>query len=301
MKRIATLLLMICATSYYTHAQGCSDAGFCTIDSFKPHEHGSDGQVLNQFKVGLNYGAADYSINAIGTYLEYNRRFSDKLSVDAKLTALAQSGNDISVFGVSDLFLNGNYRITPRATVTAGFKIPFNDASREENGMPLPMDYQSSLGTFDLILGFGYQIQKLQLVVALQQPLTQNNNQFLAEEYPISSPLSDFQSTNQFIRSGDLLLRASYPLNLGSKLILTPSLLPIYHLANDKFTDIDGIEQEIEGSQGLTFNWNLYFDYPLNDLQNLQLSVGAPFVVREARPDGLTRSFVANLEYRIRF
>ena len=126
MKRIATLLLMICATSYYTQAQGCSDAGFCTIDSFKPHEHGSDGQVLNQFKVGLNYGAADYSINAIGTYLEYNRRFSDKLSVDAKLTALAQSGNDISVFGVSDLFLNGNYRITPRATVTAGFKIPFN-------------------------------------------------------------------------------------------------------------------------------------------------------------------------------
>ena len=96
-------------------------------------------------------------------------------------------------------------------------------------------------------------------------------------------------------------MRASYPLNLGSKLILTPSLLPIYHLANDKFTDIDGIEQEIEGSQGLTFNWNLYFDYPLNDLQNLQLSVGAPFVVREARPDGLTRSFVANLEYRIRF
>jgi len=78
-------------------------------------------------------------------------------------------------------------------------------------------------------------------------------------------------------------------------------LLPIYHLSNDKFTDIDGIEQEIEGSEGLTLNWNIYLDYPLNDTQNLQLILGAPFIVRDARPDGLTRSFIASLDYRINF
>ena len=58
---------------------------------------------------------------------------------------------------------------------------------------------------------------------------------------------------------------------------------------------------EIEGSQGLTLNWNLYLDYELNNDQALQLNVGSPFIVRDTRPDGLTRSFVASLEYRIKF
>lgn len=78
-------------------------------------------------------------------------------------------------------------------------------------------------------------------------------------------------------------------------------MLPIYHLTNDKFTDELNIKREIEGSQGLTLNGNVYFDYEFNAKSSLQLNVGMPFVVRDARPDGLTRSFIANLEYRIKF
>lgn len=283
------------------YAQGCSDAGVCTIDSFKPHDHGINDEGQNTFKVGLNYGAADYDIAVFGTYLDYRRKVSDRLSLDAKLTTLSQSGNDISNFGLSDIYLNGNYKVGQNASLTLGFKIPLSDSNTQENGLALPMDYQSSLGTFDLVLGISYNIKRFQLLAAIQQPLTQNNNSFLSDLYPASSPLSEFQSTNQFKRSGDVLLRASYPLNIGKKFVFTPSLLPIYHLSNDKFTDIDGIEKEIDGSQGLTLNWNTYFDYHINEKHALQLSLGAPFIVRDARPDGLTRSFVANLEYRIRF
>ena len=163
------------------------------------------------------------------------------------------------------------------------------------------MDYQASLGTFDLILGVGYEIKKVQFVVAAQQPLTQNNNQFIASNYPINSKLGSFQSTNKFERSGDILLRMSYPINLHSKLRLTPSILPIYHLTNDKFTDEFNIKREIIGSQGLTLNGNAYFDYEINNNNSLQLNIGMPVVVRDARPDGLTRGFVANLEYRVKF
>ena len=283
------------------YAQGCSDAGVCTIDSFKPHDHSEGHDLQNTFKVGLNFGAADYDISVFGTYLDYRREVTDRLSVDAKLTTLSQSGNDISTFGLSDIYVNGNYKVAKNASLTLGFKIPLSDANKKENGLALPMDYQSSLGTFDLVLGVGYSIKKLQLLAAIQQPLTQNNNEFLSNQYPSDSRLSEFQSTNQFKRSGDVLIRASYPLNLGKKLIFTPSLLPIYHLTNDKFTDIDGIEKEIDGSQGLTLNWNTYFDYYINEKHALQLSLGSPFIIRDARPDGLTRSFVANIEYRINF
>ena len=298
------LILGIGLTFFLTEeisAQGCSDAGVCTVHSFKPNGLDSISEDLNQIKAGISYGAADYSISVFGTYVEYNRQFNEKFGIDAKVTALSQSGNDISSFGLSDIYLNSNYRVSKRASLTLGVKIPLSDSNKKEEGRALPMDYQSSLGTFDLVFGIGYSIGSLQLVAAIQQPLTQNNNEFFAEDYPLGSPLREFQSTNQFKRSGDVLIRASYPIDLGQKFRLTPSLLPIYHLANDKYTTQEGLEVEIEGSQGLTLNWNLYFDYELNKKQALQFNVGSPFIVREARPDGLTRSFVASLEYRFKF
>lgn len=293
---VAALLFSFATQS---RGQGCSDAGFCTLNSFKP-DAGTPA-AANQIKIGGSFGGADNAISVVGGYLEYNRQFGDKFGLDAKLTALGQSGNDISAFGLSDLYLNAN--LSPRAGLhfTLGAKIPLADGNAANDNLPLPMDYQASLGTFDLIVGAGYDLGKLQLVVALQQPLTQNKNAFFAEDYPADSPLRDIQTTNKFQRSGDVLLRVSYPFQLGQKLTLTPSLLPIYHLANDKFTDKQGNEIEIDGSQGLTFNGNLYFDYAISASSALQLNAGLPFVVRDARPDGLTRSFVANLEYRFKF
>lgn len=88
---------------------------------------------------------------------------------------------------------------------------------------------------------------------------------------------------------------------LGKKFTITPSLLPIYHLMNDKFTNALGLENEIKGSQGLTLNGNAYLDYAINAKNALQINLGMPFLVRDARPDGLTRTFVANLEYKIKF
>lgn len=144
-------------------------------------------------------------------------------------------------------------------------------------------------------------LKKNQFVAAIQQPLTQNENQFIASNFPLNSQLRTFHSTNKFERSGDVLLRVSYPINISSKFKLTPSVLPIYHLANDKCTDEFNFKREIEGSQGLTLNGNAYLDYELNTKSVLQLNVGMPFVVRTARPDRLTRSFIANIEYRIKF
>lgn len=285
----------------YANAQGCSDAGFCTINSFKPNNTDTILENKNQIKIGISFGSADNSVSAFGNYLEYNRQISNKFGIDAKLTSLSQSGNDISNFGLSDLYLNGNYKANDKLKLTLGLKIPLANGNKTKDNLALPMDYQSSLGTFDLIFGAGYEINKLQLVLAFQQPLSQNKNEFLAENYPINSKIRDFQSTNKFKRSSDVLLRVSYPVELGEKFKITPSLLPIYHLSNDKYTNNLGIENEIKGSQGLTLNGNAYLDYEINNKNALQLNVGIPFVVRDARPDGLTRSFVVNLEYKVKF
>lgn len=296
-----TLTLLLFCTSINTFGQGCSDAGFCTIDSFIPNNMESANAVNNQFKIGAFIGSADNSISIYGNYLEYNRQLNEKFSLDGKLTTLAQNGNGISVNGFSDFFVNANYKASERMKFTLGAKIPLSSANKTSDNLPLPMDYQASLGTFDLIFGVGYELEKFQFVAAIQQPLTQNDNQFIASNYPMNSELRSFQSTNKFERSGDILLRVSYPQQLNAKLKVTPSILPIYHLANDKFTDELNVKREIMGSQGLTLNGNVYLDYELDDKNYLQLNVGVPFIVREVRPDGLTRGFIANLEYRIKF
>lgn len=304
MKIFKTLLgtaLLLLLQSNYLSAQGCSDAGFCTVNSLQPNNNDSIKAYHNQIKTGIFFGKADNSISVFGNYIEYNRQINEKLGVDAKLTTLAQNGNDVSTFGLSDIFLNANYQENKNLKFTLGAKIPLSDAGNSRENLPLPMDYQSSLGTFDLIVGVGYEIKKLQLVAALQQPLTQNDNQFLASQYPASSALRGFLSTNKFKRSGDILLRVSYPLMINSKIRLTPSILPIYHLKNDRFTNQNNVEQEINNSEGLTLNGNAYLDYEINRRNSIQLNVGVPFLVRKSRPDGLTRSFIANVEYRIKF
>lgn len=281
------------------YGQGCSDAGFCTLNSFKPHADSTT--FSNRVNVGANVGVADYSIGIFGSYLEYNRKISKRLEADVKLTMISQSGNNISEVGLSDVFFNFNYMASNRVTLTAGAKVPLSDGNKSRNGLTLPMDYQSSLGTFDLILGAGYKFRKLQTVVAYQQPLTQNNNTFLSSEYSSDSPLSTFQSTNQFHRKGDILLRASYPIQAAKKLTLTPSLLPIFHLGNDTYIDEQNITREIDGSSGLTLNANLYVDIAIGKASIIQFNLGTPLIVREARPDGLTRSLIVNLEYAVKF
>jgi hypothetical protein len=297
MRIIGIGVLVFLAIDIY--GQGCSDAGFCTLNSFMPHADSAE--FHSKLKVGANVGAADYSIGIFGSYLEFNRKISKKLGGDIKLTMLSQSGNTISEAGLSDVFLNLNYEATDRFIFTAGAKMPLSDGNKSMNGLALPMDYQSSLGTFDLILGAAYKLRKLQAVVAYQQPLTQNNNSFLATEYSSESPLGDFQSTNQFHRKGDVLVRVSYPIQATKRITITPSLLPIYHLGNDTYIDELNFTREIEGSSGLTLNANVYVDFAVGNASMLQLNLGTPFVVREARPDGLTRSWIVNLEYAVKF
>ncbi len=300
MNRIKLSLLLTIILSFKSFSQGCSDAGFCTVHGLQANINNQD-SLNNTLKIGGYYGAADNDISVYGNYLEFGKQINALFRINAKLTTLGQIGNGISTFGLADVFLNVNYRATDDFHITIGGKAPLIQGDASSEGLALPMDYQSSLGTFDLILGLAYEFDKLQITAGLQQPLSQNNNQFLASEYPLGSDLRSIKSTRGFQRAGDALLRVSYPLKSQSKLKFTPSLLSIYHLANDQYLDEFDQTQEIEGSEGLTVNINVLFDISISSRSSFQLNAAVPLLVREARPDGLTRSFIANLEYQVRF
>ncbi len=281
-------------------AQGCSDAGACTMGSFQHHQSSELEQRNIRLSFGSSVGSADRSIFTVSNFLTYSHQLGQKLSVEARLTSISQSGNSISEFGLSDFFTSASYKVTDQLNLNLGAKFPLSDGNAKKDGLSLPMDYQSSLGTVDLIVGVGINLDNFQVALALQQPLSQNSNEFLAENYPTESSLSKFQSTKEFERSGDLILRLSYPITLNDALVLTPSLLPVYHLSNDSFTDSKGNKLDIEGSQGLRLNTNVFLDYQLSSTYTMRLNAALPLMVRDERPEGLTRGFVAGLSFSYR-
>ena len=93
-------------------------------------------------------------------------------------------------------------------------------------------------------------------------------------------------------------IMSRYP---NDKMTFTPGILPIYHLGEDEYTDIDEVTYAIEGSDGLTLNLTFHSEISIGSDDAVELQVGFPLVVRDARPDGLTRSFVFGLGYTSRF
>ena len=185
-------LFLILFSFQTTRAQGCSDAGFCTLSSFKPAGPAQNEPLDNQVRLGLSFGAADHDITVMGTFFEYSRQISDKWSAEAKITTLYQQNENVTAFGFSDVYLYANYAINDHFRFTLGAKLPMSDGNRLIDNTVVPMDFQSSLGTIDVLAGVAYKYNKLHVVMAFQQPVRQNNNQFLSENLVGNSVFNGF-------------------------------------------------------------------------------------------------------------
>lgn len=304
MKPVIPFIILLCSPLFIlsSFSQGCSDAGFCSINSLKTLPTDSmNSNYSNQFKLGVAYGKADHDIAITGGFLEYHKDVNACSSLDLRLTYLSPKNDLAKSNGLSDLFININWLIGKDLHLITGCKLALTDGNADVDGNYLPMDFQHSLGTFDLILGFNYKVGGLQLFLAGQQPLNKSKNKFLSESYPAGSGFREYQSTNDYKRKGDILFRAAYPIALGEKFTITPSVLPIYHMGDDEFSNALGEKEIIKDSKGLTVNANLFIDLALNNRNKLSLSFATPVATRKVRPDGLTRKFIAGLDYAFKF
>jgi hypothetical protein len=290
------------------NAQGCSDAGVCTLHSIKNNAEGhepKDGKK-NDLSFGFAYGIGERSTNNYTGYLEYTRSINQRTSVTGKLGYSFINGELANTNGLTDFFLSLNHAFDVnkkwQKSFVVGLKLPFDGADIVENGIHLPMPYQTSLGTTDLVLAINYNRKSFGATLALQQPLKAiNENKFLPGDYPDEPLTLNYWPTNEFERKADVVGRVSYSVKTGEHLSIRPSLLGIYHLANDSYVDDAKNRRPLYNSLGLTLNGNVFIDYRLKNGSGFELSIGTPFIVRDQRPDGLTRSFVAGLEYQFSF
>jgi hypothetical protein len=300
-----TTLMIICFLAAIiplaVSSQGCSDAGVCTIHSIKTNEP-SDTLInyKNTLNVGLTFGLSKHEIFVLTPYLEYTRDLGKKVYFTARFSSALRSGELATKFSPADVTISISYAFIKPMKFIAGIKIPLNPANLKINGNSMPMEYQTSLGTLDLLLGLSYSIKRFSFTAAYQQPLTQNSNTFLTSDYTLDAPQQQYYSTNNFHRNADALLRISYiPVEL-KKLRLITSLLPIFHVQNDRYTDSAGNSVAINQSQGLTLNITAILQYKPIKNQMIEFTAGAPVISRKVRPDGLSK-FGIGIEYKFLF
>ena len=295
-------IILIFAIGFFSNsfAQGCSDAGICSIaNSFNT----SDREYKNGIEIGSVFGAGEADVTYFSPYVTYTRTVNDRLSLSSKITYSVASGSFGKRGGFGDAYLIGNYnwkiKTKTQWSTLVGFKIPFTSSNQKINGFSLPLGYQSSLGTFDLIVGLNLNYNKWDFNTGIQIPAFNNNKNSYFKEFSNSD---DFPSTNLFERKSDALFRTTYTIQTANnKFTFNPNILFIYHLGEDTFENAFGKRETIKNSDGLTINGNLIGSYAVNSKNSIELSIAAPFVVREIRPDGLTRKFTAGLIYKYSF
>ncbi|MFY8127450.1 MAG: hypothetical protein ACOVMM_03670 [Chitinophagaceae bacterium] len=303
MKKIV-LLLAIIAKSTFSFTQGCSDAGFCTLGNLNPLHQNKE---KSQLTIGFTNGIGDEGVFVFTPSIKYDYRINKSWEIQAKVTSNYASGNLGSAFGLGDLFLNTTHTFKSKSKWKSSFiigtKIPLNNSNLKFDNKSLPMQYQSSLGTVDAIAGYTITNSKWLFATAVQIPLTHHNgNQFLPLVFG-GSNASKYPPTFNFNRKADVLIRGNYEIASTAKSKFNIGLLGIYHLSNDfyKNLSISNNYIEINGSEGLTLNFTAAASFKLSKKFTLGFLAGTPLVVRDLRPDGLTRSFSINTDLIFNF
>jgi len=295
MKKIFCISLFWIIGCSTVSAQGCSDAGVCSVGNSFEKERTSK----NLIETGSIYGVGEADVTYLSSYVTYSRELNQKWALSAKFTYAVANGSFGTRGQFGDAYLISNYKFDDQWSLLSGFKFPFTTANAKINGYSLPLDYQASLGTFDLILATNYQYTQWDFNLGIQIPVFNNNKNSYFAEY---SGTNDFPSTNLFERKSDVLFRTTYTYRTpNKKFIFKPNVLFLYHLGEDSYENIFSQRETINGSDGLTINGNLITSYTLNSVSSLELSLATPFVVRDIRPDGLTRAFTAGLLYKVSF
>lgn len=311
------LCISLITVSFASWSQGCSDAGFCTMGAMKPD------QPFNK-KVALRLKSAEISfyrgsttlspIVYVGTLdLNFNV-FDHRTFFQVKLPWQAVRGNFGKTSGLSDISLcltrhvgtAGDFDVN----VSLGGKIPANDADLVDdvNGLPLPMYYQTSLGTYDLVAGMSIINRDWLFATGLQHPFNRNKNHFTWSQWiPVyqngegADYVRSYDVGYELRRGTDVMLRAERNFRFA-RVNFSFGALSIYRVRRDEVTvAATGERVRPDGTTGLALSLIGTAGYSFNVRSGVKILYGRKITQRDFNPDGLTRHDVMTVSYYYRF
>lgn len=318
MKRSPIFLIgILLCLFYYTPSlsQGCSDAGFCTMGAMRPDQNYQKDQPLKFRFAELSYYQGETRVSATirAAILDVGFDLFKDYNIHLKLPYMSIAGNfgqisdlgDISVSISRHLMRIGDFDFN----ATIGSKIPTNRSNleNEEEGVVLPMYYQTSLGTYDLVMGGAFINNSWLFSFGYQQPLVHvNENTFWArpEEWAWYPGGMDYvrahANANMLRRGADVMVRVERNFRF-SRFNANIGLLPIYRISNDQIMNLEGIYEKVEGGRGLAASLLAGAGYRFNTKAALKALYGLRLVDRAKNPDGLSRESVLSLTFNYNF
>jgi len=312
-RHLLALIISLTAVliSRYGFSQGCSDAGFCTMGAMKPDQpfNKKIELRLRSMEISFYRGTTPKVVTPI-IYVataDFNFSLSAKTSFQIKLPFQAVEGRLANTSGLGDISLCITRTLISRENFDLNFsiggKIPTNNSSKDIDGLPLPMYYQTSLGTYDFITGISFISRNWLFATGIQHPFNSNGNEFLWEAWKGTSEeayILNYNQANELQRGTDIMLRVERNWRF-SRLNFSLGVLPIYRINNDEISLSNGTRFKPEGAQGLALSGIFTTGYSFNVRSGIKLLLGQKFVQRDNNPDGLTREFVSTLGYYYRF
>lgn len=245
---------------------------------------------------------------------DLNFSIKGKNTFQVKLPFQAITGRLANTQGMGDIslcFTRNVYRSDKFSlNLSLGTKIPTNNSDKSSDaGLPLPMYYQTSLGTYDIISGVSLINRKWLFATGIQIPLNHNKNQFIWSSWANSEHKAYADRYNQakdLKRGVDVMFRVERNFRF-SKFNFTVGLLPIYRITRDEFTR-SGTEANSavttvspKEASGLALSALGTIGYNFDVRSGIRLLVGHKLTNRDLNPDGLSRELVSSLTYVYRF
>jgi hypothetical protein len=303
--------------SFRGKAQGCSDAGFCTMGAMKPDQPFRKNIPLKLRSMELSFYRGTTTLSPIIYVSTLDVNFNivdDKTFFQVKVPYQMVKGNlgktsalgDISLCLTRKLFSAGEFDIQ----VSLGGKIPANDANLKDdvNNLPLPMYYQTSLGTYDVIAGLSMMSRNWLFATGVQHPFNRTSNHFTwAPWIPVYKNGEDpdyvrsYNGAYELKRGTDIMLRAERNFRF-SRVNFSIGVLPIVRINRDEVTDVNAKKRiRPDGTTGMAFSAIATTGYSFNVRSGIRFLYGRKLRSREVNPDGLTRHDVMTFTYFYRF
>jgi hypothetical protein len=303
--------------SFSGWSQGCSDAGFCTMGAMKPDQpfHKKIAIKLRLMELSFYRGTTTLTpVVYVGTLDMSFNLLDDKTFFQVKLPYQAVKGSFGSTSGVGDISLcltrnvltAGNFDVN----FSLGGKIPTNDADLKDemHDLPLPMYYQTSLGTYDFIAGLSLISRNWLFATGIQHAFNRNKNHFTwAPWIPVyqngegAGYVCSYDGAYELKRGTDIMLRIERNFRY-SRLNFSAGLLPIYRITRDELTQVStGKRIRPDGTTGMALSAIVTAGYGFNIQSGMKLLYGKKILQREVNPDGLTRQDVMTISYYYRF
>lgn len=296
----------------YVWGQGCSSAGFCTMGALKADQKFSLSKKIKLNYIEINqlvaFSGLGETINA--TTLDAAVSVGTKNQLQWRVPYAWVNGPLASTKSLGDVYLTytRNLIATPHYSINAsvGTKFPrFTTALATPEGLPLPMYYSPSLGTYDIILGLSFNNKNWLVGGGYQQALGNNiiDNQFIASDWentPLANQATRYTNSKNLRRGADAMLRLQRKFHIG-RLGFSAGLMPVYRLTPDEIEQEDGERIKLANSKALVITGILTGSYNLNAHSAFKILYGKTLLARESNADGLMKTSVTTIAYEWRF